>query len=256
LAGFFALTSAHAAITVLGTGSAVTNANSSPGEFTLSDQGPGTRDGIYSYAFNAGATSDMLVVALSGEWSGGAFSVSYGGVPMTIAAQSSLGSGASVYYLANPSATGSVAIDLTSKGTVNGLAIGIASLSNSGNPIYFNGGAADSGTNTISITTNFADSFVMFAGDANTTAGGNPVPDAPLTSLRASWPDDIGSNMAVTGFENGVAAGNNSYSYTSNANSPSPRGIAVAAFSAVPEPSSALLLGLAGLPLILRRKRA
>lgn len=185
------------ALTVLSTDSAVTAANSGPGDFTLTDQGPGTRDGIYSYAFNAGADSDMLVVSISTEASGEAWSVSYDGVEMTLATQSSAGSGTSIFYLANPSATGSIAIDFTAKGTVNGIGLGIASLDGEGQAIVFDNGVSDSGVDTIDITPNFADSFVMFAGDANSTAGGLPTLSSNLTEIYRG-PQDIGSNTGAS----------------------------------------------------------
>lgn len=253
LAALLTLTSAQAAITVLGTDSAVTAGNSAPGDFTLVDtDGDGaTRDGTYSYAFNAGATSDMLVVSLSYEASSEAWSVTYNGVSMNLATQSSAASGTSIFYLANPSATGSIAIDFTGKGTVNGIGLGIASLNNSGNPIYFNNEVSTSGVSTIDITPDFADSFVMFAGDANSTAGSAPTLSSNLTPFYAG-PSDIGSNTGAAGYENAVAASLQTYSWTPAA---SPRGISVAAFSAIPEPSSFVLmgLGLAGL-FLLRRK--
>ena len=56
--------SANAAITVLNTGSAATDGSGNAGDFSLAS-------GVYSYTFNAGATSDMLVVGVSVEKGGG-----------------------------------------------------------------------------------------------------------------------------------------------------------------------------------------
>ena len=257
LVGFSALSlaggTADAAITVLGTGSAVTAANSGPGEFTLTNQGAGNRDGIYSYSFAAGATSDMLVVSISTEASSEAWSVSYAGTAMTLATQSSVGSGTSIFYLANPSASGSIAIDFTGKSIVNGIGLGIASLSGGEQAIAFDKGVSSSSTESIGITTAFANSFVMFAGDANATAGANPSLNSPLTTIF-DGPVDIGSNQAAAGYANGVSSGAQTYSW----NVPvvdAERGISVAAFYAVPEPSSALLAGgLVGLGLLRRRR--
>lgn len=244
---------AQAAISLVGApDSAVTASNSGPGDFTLTSQGAGTRDGIYSYSYNAGASSDMLVVSVSTEASSEAWSVSYGGVDMTLATQSSVGSGASIFYLPNPSATGSIAIDFTGKSTVNGIGMGVVSLSGNGQAIAFDSpGISDSGTNTINLTTNFADSFVMFAGDANSTAGSAPTLASPLQVIFAG-PSDLGSNTAAAGYENGVGVGLQTYSWTQDA---SPRGISAAAFYAVPEPHAAALLGLGGVLLLVRRKR-
>lgn len=245
--------SSQAAIVVLDTDSAVTASNSGPGDFTRADTDgdSATRDGVYSYAFDAGATSDMLVIALSGEWSGGAYTVSYAGKAMSLATQNSTGSGTSIWYLAKPSATGSIAIDFTAKDPVNGIGLGIASLNGNGQEIAFDKGVSDAGEKTINITTNFADSFVMFAGDANTT-NRNPSLNDPLTTIYAG-PDDIGSNQAAAGYENGVAAGSNTYSWNPGTVD-TERGISAAAFYAVPEPAS-LATGLVGMLLIVGRRR-
>ena len=240
----------QAAISVLATASAVTAADSGPGNYTLSAEGAGIRDGIYSYAFNAGANSDMLVVSVSTEASSEAWSVSYGGVTMNLATQSALGSGTSVFYLANPSATGSIAINFTAKTTVNGIGLGIASLNGQGEEIAFDNGVSANSTTTINLTTNFNDSFVIFAGDANTTSGSVSL-SSPLTTIFAG-PSDIGSNQAAAGYENEVAAGSNDYTWIPGG---SARGISAAAFYAVPEPSAALL-GSLGLLALLRRRRA
>lgn len=247
--------SAQAAITVLGTASAVTAADSGPGGFTLTAEGAGNRDGIYSRAFNAGATSDMLVVSLSHETSDDylGWGVTYNGVNLSLATQSSAGSGTSIFYLANPSATGSIAIDFTGKGTVNGIGLGIASLDNTdpGGEIFFNNGVSSSGTESIGITVGNADSFVMFAGDAN-NAVNSPTLNSPLTTIFAG-PQDIGSNQAAAGYQNGVTVGSKTYSWNVPVASKE-RGISVAAFSAVPEPGTALL-GALGLLCLLRRCR-
>lgn len=241
----------QAAITVLATGSAVTAANSGPGQFTLSSQGPGNRDGIYSFSFAAGATSDMLVVSVSVEASAEAWTVSYGGVDMFLATQSSVGSGTSIFYLPNPSATGSIAIDYTGKATVNGIGLGIASLHGNGEEIAFDDGVSTSGVASIGITTNFDNSFVMFAGDANSTTAPASTLGSSLTSIYSGI-SDIGSNTAAAGYENGVAAGLNTYSWTPAAE---PRGISAAAFYTIPEPGAALL-GSLGLLALLRRRRS
>lgn len=222
---------ALAGITVISTDSAVTAANSGPGDFTLTNEGSGTRDGIYSYAFNPGAGSDMLVVTVSFEASSEADAVKYNGVNMTLASRSSTGSGAGIWYMPSPAATGTIAIDYTNKGTVNGLGIGIASLSlgEQGSGIVLDTAVSDSGTNRIDITTISNDAFVIFAGDANATLG-NPTVNPPLTAIFQGN-KDIGSNQAAAGYTNGVPAGTYTYSWSPNSD---PRGISVAAFDALP----------------------
>jgi hypothetical protein len=217
--------SADAGITVLdtdfsATGPLATDTN----DFTLTDEGPGNRDGIYSYTYNAGAASDMLVVSVSTEASGEAWTNYYDGVPMIQAVQSSGGSGVSIWYLANPSASGTIAVDLRAKGTVNGFGLGIASLSVADGTIELHSVGSDSPTNSVDITTTVADTFVMVAGDAN--AAGAPVSmDAPLTTIGTSL--DVGSSQAGCGYTNAVPADSHTYSWTPKA---SERGIAAAAF--------------------------
>lgn len=220
-----------AGITVISTDSAVTAANLGPGDFTLTSPGVPLRSGIYSFSYNAGAASDMLVVTLSMErGSGDATVVSYAGQAMTLASQSSSTSGAGVWYLADPSATGTIAINLTNA-QVNGIGIGIASLSldEQGSGIVLDTAISDSGTNSIDITTTSDDAFVIFAGDANDT-NGSPTVDPPLTAIFQG-PKNIGSNQAGAGYTNGVQSGTHTYSWSPNSN---PRGISVAAFDALP----------------------
>ncbi|MFC1601091.1 hypothetical protein ACFL34_01915, partial [Candidatus Sumerlaeota bacterium] len=218
-------------IEVLDTGFAVTMSDGSPGDFTYIAAGGGTRAGVYSKNFNAGATSDMLVVAVSVEKSTEAYTVSYAGTPMTQAVQSSGGSGVSIWYLANPSASGTIAVDFTAIATVNGFGIGIASLNNADGAIVLHSVGSDSPTNSVDITTTVADTFVMVAGDAN--ANGAPVSmDSPLTTIGTDT--DVGSSQVCFGYENEVAADSHTYSWTPDV---AARGIAAAAFAPAAPPT-------------------
>jgi hypothetical protein len=227
------------AITVLDTDFAVTTSDGSPGDFTYIAAGEGTRAGVYSKNFNAGATSDMLVVGLSAEKSTEAYTVSYAGTPMTQAVQSAAGSGASIFYLANPSASGTIEVDFSGvDGTVNGFGIGIASLNNADGAIVLHSVAANTGltpTNSVDITTTVADTFVMVAGDAN-AAGGSVSMDSPLTTIGTDV--DVGSSQVGFGYENKVAADSHTYSWTPDANE---RGIAAAAFEPAAPPTAGTL---------------
>jgi hypothetical protein len=212
--------SAEAAITVLNTDSAATDGAGNPGDFSLAA-------GVYSYSFNAGATSEMLVVGVSVEKGGGAWTVSYDGTAMTQAVQSSSGSGAMIFYLANPSASGTIEVDFSAVSPMNGFGIGIASLYDAVGAIELHSVAFDNGTTSIGITTAVPDTFVMVAGDAN--AVGGITMNAPLTTIGTQV--DVGSSQAGFGYENAVPANAHTYSWTPSANA---RGIVAAAFVAPP----------------------
>lgn len=249
----------QAAITVVDTDFAAMAANQSPGAFTLSDQQTGTRDGIYSYTYNAGASFDMLVLTVSreasntGENTGGAtFSASYAGTAMNLATGNIAGSGVSIFYLETASSSGTIALDFRNFATVNGIGIGIAAISSTtSDPIglYDADSILDgTGATSTSISINTADdSFTMWAVDTNLGAFST----LPTTQIDKN--EDIGNNGYATAYEE-VTTGQlgDTYSYT---NSNNPRGIAAANFVVIPEPSAALL-GSLGLLTLLRRRRS
>jgi hypothetical protein len=159
-----------------------------------------------------------------------------------------------IWTLANPSATGNIVFTLSgATGTGQDFALAAASISSSdGNPIAI--GAADFATNgstepTLSLTVPEADSFVFVgvAGNGGSVANVS----SPLTQLSIGT---IGSMSADAGYQNGVAAGA-SPNYTFTSNSGDSFAIAAASFHVIPEPSSALLLGLSSLALLRRRRR-
>jgi hypothetical protein len=242
--------SAPASVVLVGTDSAATAANSGPGQFTLTDEGAGNRDGIYSYNYDAGASFDMLVVSVSREASTPEiFSVSYGGVDMNPATGSTTGTGASIFYLATASSSGTIAVDFSSFATVNGIGIGIAAIrSDNGDPIALIDANSGSGT-SISLDPTLDGSFTMFAIDTNTGAFSG-LDASPLSQIFANT--DVGSNGAGAAYDADVAAGSIIYSYTNTA---SPRGIAAANFATVPEPSSVAAIGGMFVLSLFRRRR-
>lgn len=246
----------QAAITLVDTDFAHTGSNSSPNDFTLTTQGSGSRDGVYSFNYNAGASFDMLVVTVSRESSGstendadfpplgGRMTVSYDGAEMNLAAGDTTSSGVTIYYLATTTQSGTIALDYTEFRAVNGIGIGIAAISSADGPIGLNDAISGSGT---SITVDTADdSFTMWAIDTNGNAFNN-LPTNQIVKVT-----DIGSNGYAVAYE-AVTTGQtgDTYSYT---NPNSPRGIAAANFVVVPEPSVAIISTL-GTVLLLRRKR-
>lgn len=207
----------------------------------------------YSYFFVAGGDSDMLVVTISVEKSTDPITVEYGGKPLTEAVSSSDGSGASLWYLANPGESGELIIDTTGVATFNGMGVGITSLISEDDELTEIGlhtVGSSNGSDSVDITTTIADSFVMIAADANATTGSVAL-DAPLTLVGSAV--DVGSSQAGAGYENGITAGMHTYSWSPNA---SPRGMVAASFVVIPEPGSLVLLGIGGLLLVRRRARA
>ncbi len=93
--------------------------------------------GTSTLSFDAGASADLLVVALSSEKSGGTYAVAYNGVGLTEAV---LGGTADIWYL-DLGATGytggaaDLVVDYTGLATVNGVGIGVVSVSAGGQPI-------------------------------------------------------------------------------------------------------------------------
>jgi hypothetical protein len=245
-----ATTPVPVSISVLGTAFAATNADhttnkpAASGDFTFNST---TKE--YAYAFDAGVDSDMLVVSISVEKSTHPLAVTYGGEALTEAVSSSVGSGASLWYLANPGASGELVIDASDVTTFNGMGVGIASLSSLDDlltEIALHSVGSSTNSASVDLTTTIAGSFVMVAGDANSTTGSVSLLD-PLSLIGARV--DVGSSQAGVGFDNGVAAGSRMYSWSPSA---SERGMVAASFVAVPEPSPVALLAAACLLLAKR----
>ena len=182
--------------------------------------------GTSTLSFDAGASADLLVVALSSDKSGGTYAVSYNGDGLTEAV---LGGTADIWYL-DLGATGytggaaDLVVDYTGLTTVKGVGIGVVSISAGGEPITLHAtGAGDSDSDTVNLAATLDDAFVVASFNAN--GGGGIAVDSPLDEIYAS--SDIGSAMGAAGFEAGVAAASRDYSFTAGGD---PRKAVAAAF--------------------------
>jgi hypothetical protein len=182
--------------------------------------------GTSTLSFDAGASADLLVVALSSDKSGGTYAVAYNGDGLTEAV---LGGTADIWYL-DLGATGytggaaDLVVDYTGLTTVKGVGIGVVSISAGGEPITLHAtGAGDSDSDTVNLATTLDDAFVVASFNAN--GGGGIAVDSPLDEIYAS--SDIGSAMGAAGFEAGVAAASRDYSFTTEGD---PRKAVAAAF--------------------------
>jgi hypothetical protein len=161
-----------------------------------------------------------------------------------------------IYYLNSPlltSQTVSVTINLAAIGNINGMGFTIFALNNSENLGIVPTAAVTNSTSetplSIDINVPDAGSFVV-AGYNNTNTSGTTSVNSPLTPLHAG---DFGNLVAALGYDEDVAAGNQTYGFTTGAATPTATSAAVA-FNTIPEPSAALLGGF-GLLALLRRRR-
>jgi len=181
--------------------------------------------GTSTLSFDAGATADLLVVALSHEKSGGAYSVSYGGISMSSAV---LGGSADIWYLdltTNSYAGGAtnLVVDYAGITTVNGVGIAAVSVTSGGQPLGLHSTATGTnGSNAVSLTTSVSNTFNVASFNAN--GSGAVSVDPPLTPIYANG--NIGSSRGAAGFEAIVPAGIHDYSWTTG----EPRRVVAAAF--------------------------
>lgn len=174
-------------------------------------------------SFDAGATADKLVVQLSAETSAGPTVVTYNGTPLTLAAGTVDGRNKGIWYLDNPYTGGAadLTVDMTGIGTVNGIGLGVVSISGSAPGVA---ATAVSTTSSVTITPTAADNFVLAGFGAQ--GGADGAANAPLAPIYGG---DIGSAAGAAGRQIGVGAALQTYSFSGG---DTPRTSNAAAFAA------------------------
>lgn len=191
--------------------------------------------------------SDKLVLTYGGEnLTSGFDEVSYGGVALTrIVFAEPGGQDVSIWYLDNPG-SGNLVVDLTA-----GNGIGLSVMALSGTADGFGATAVNGAGSSTSITTTSDGSFVVTAGERNNN-----------TSLVVSAPNfvqvysgDAGSSSHGSAYLDEIANGGTLNSGTLlNPSFTSAEGVLAVEFTAIPEPSVALLGGIGALMLLRRRR--
>ena len=223
---------------------------------------------VQTFSFDAGSSAEAVVLGLTSESNLGTgdVSISYAGSSNTFTpAIDHSGSQPSIWSL-NLGGTGysggsaDLDVDLTAASTVNGLGLGIASVSTSnglGIESHATGtsGGTGSGSESVSLTTTADSSYVLAAYRENSSSDNDiATADSPLTQIYNA---QTGSSQGVAGYDEDVAAGTTTFSFTPDSTS-NQRNTSAAAFTAVPTPG-ALPAGLAllgGMAMIRRRRKA
>ena len=190
-------------ITILNSDSRVVPKNTLP-------LGEALNENPYTFSFDAGATADKLIVALSSELSGsGPTVITYNDVPLTPVAGTINGRAQGIFYLDSPFTGGAadLVIDMTGFNVVNGIGFGVVSIA--GSVPGVDSGTAAAGTE-VSLTAQVAGSFVMSAYGSN---AGN-VPTVPMGHTQIYTNGNIGSADGAAAYLNGAAEGAQTLTYT------------------------------------------
>jgi methionine-rich copper-binding protein CopC len=207
---------AHAQITVVNTGFLNEVANQTS----------------YTLSFDAGngGTADKLIVSAGVESPLFISGITYNGVPLTLIPNTGGGNGRNrgIWYLDNPFSGGAADIVVSGDGVTafSHMRLGVASISGSA-PGAAIGNIAGAASVSINVPVN--NSFV-FAAHASNSATPATTADPPLTQIFGVTGDS--ANMAA-GYENFVAAGPATYSFTS-VSSPSSSAAAFVPTNAAP----------------------
>jgi autotransporter-associated beta strand protein len=217
---------------VLPAAAQITIVNDDNSTFTNVVPNPGGPESLnvtpWTVSFDAGATADKLIVALSSETGGsGPPVITYNGDALTQVPGTGNNKNKGIWYLDNPYNGGAadLVIDMTSYSVVNGIGFGVVSVA--GTATGTTGGDAAGGLE-VSITTAVADSLIVSAYASNT--GTLPVVPSGHSPLYASGA--IGSASGAAAYRNVLGpAGLQTITYTQatvDANSTSAAGFAPA----------------------------
>ena len=163
----------------------------------------------YTVSFDAGATADKLIVALSSELGGaGPAVITYNGTALVLAPGTTGGRNRGIWYLDNPFTGGpaDLVIDMTNYTTVNGIGFGIVSIAGSAPGV--SGGIEAAGLE-VSLSAPVDGSFIISAYGSN---GGN-IPTVPVGHTQVYTSGNIGSADGAAAYLNDVAAGSQTVTY-------------------------------------------
>ena len=195
-------------ITVLNSDSRVVPKNTLP-------LGEALNENPYTISFDAGATADKLIVALSSEAGGSDFTgiaITYNDVALTNVTGTNSNRVQGIWYLDNPFSGGGadLVIDMSNFDVVNGIGFGVVSIA--GSVPGVDSGTAAAGAE-VSLTAPVAGSFVMSAYGSN---AGN-VPTVPIGHTQIYTNGNIGSADGAAAYLNGAAEGAQIVTYTQTA---------------------------------------
>lgn len=188
-------------------------------------------------SFNAGATADKVVVQVSSEKSGEAFSVTYNGHVLTQVAGTAVNRCQGIFFLDSPYTGGpaDLIVDMSGVTTVNGIAFGVVSVAGTTSGAF---AAVSAPTNTVTITPP-ADGALVVAGYGSQDSGGAATADAPLMQLYGGV--GIGSAYGAAGYRTHAVAAAQTYSFSGGERGN--EGACAAAFTDDPSAPGTLIQG-------------